>query len=160
MDHHREEDQPEDKPVCLVPGQLVSGFRIQPVEHDQPDRGQQGDHREEIGVGIRQADTDVDMSGETDRQEVEPVGEAQVGELIVILREDCGKAQGQKQGNRDKGEQFPVAGGAHPEMPSRASMSSTSEVASSSERIAWSVTDRCRLAGNEVVCTADEYLSR
>ena len=104
VDHRGEEDQPDHEPVRLVAGQFVPGLGIEPVEHDQADRGQQGHQREEVRIGVGQPDPDVDVGGEADRQEIEPVGKAQVGQLAVVLREDRGEAEGQKQGNRDEGQ--------------------------------------------------------
>ena len=104
LDHDREEDQPEHEPVGLVAGQLTTQFGVEPVEHDESEGGQQRHQREEVRVSVGQADPDVDVGGEADRQEVEPVGETQVGQLAVVLREDRGEAGGQEQGNRDEGQ--------------------------------------------------------
>ena len=79
LDRQREEDQAEDEPVGLVAGQAV----VDPVDHHQADRGQQGDQREEVRVGVGQPDPQVDVGGEAERQEVGAVDQAEVARAAL-----------------------------------------------------------------------------
>ena len=90
---------------------------VDPVDHHQPDRGQQGDQGEEVGIGVGEPDPQVDVGGEADGEEVGAVDQAEVAELGPILGEDGGEARGQEQGDRDQGEQFAVAGAHFPAPP-------------------------------------------
>ena len=146
LDRQREEDQPEHEPVGLVAGQAV----VDPVDHHQPEGGQQRDQREEVGVGVGQADPQVDVGGEADREEVGAVDQAEVAEPGVLLGEDRGEAGGEQERDGNQGEQLPVPGGAQG-TPWLFWMSSISETASSRERRSWPVTASRRLAGSDSV---------
>ena len=104
VDRQREEDEAEDEPVGLVAGQVG----VDPVDHHEAERGEQGDQREQVGVGVGQAEPQVDVGGEADREEVGAVDEAEVAEPRVLLGEDGGEAGGEQQGHRDQRQQLPV----------------------------------------------------
>ncbi len=50
VDRQGEEDEAEHEPVGLVAGEPL----VDPVDHHQPESGQQGNQREEVGVGVGQ----------------------------------------------------------------------------------------------------------
>ncbi len=89
LDRQGEEDEAEDEPVGLVAGQAF----VDPVEHHQAERGQHRHQREEVRVGVRQADPQVDVGGDADREEVGAVGDAEVAEFRALLGEDRGEAR-------------------------------------------------------------------
>ena len=76
-DRQHEEDQADDEPVRLIAGQAL----VDPVEHHQPDRRQQRDEREQVGVGVGEAEAQEDVRGEADREEVGAEDQAEVVEL-------------------------------------------------------------------------------
>ena len=106
LDRQGEEDEAEDEPVGLVAGEAL----VDPVDHHQAEGGQQGDQREEVGVGVGQAHAQEDVGGEADREEVGAVDEAEVAEAGVLLGEDRGEAGAEQQGDRDQGDELPVPG--------------------------------------------------
>ena len=106
VDRQREEDEAEHEPVGLVAGEVV----VDPVDHHQPEGGQQRDQREQVGVGVGEADPQVDVGGEADGEEVGAVDEAEVAEPGVLLGEDGGEAGGEQEGDRNQGDQLPVPG--------------------------------------------------
>jgi hypothetical protein len=61
-----EEEEAEHEPVGLVARPAL----VDPVDHHQPEGGQQRDQREEVGVGVGQADPQEDVGGQADREEV------------------------------------------------------------------------------------------
>ena len=155
LDRQREEDEAEDEPVGLVAGEAF----VDPVEHHQAERGQHRHQREEVRVGVRQADPQVDVGGDADREEVGAVGDAEVAEFRALLGEDRGEAGGQQQRHRDQREQLAVAGAGHRATPWPRSISSSSLTASSRERRPWPVTASLRFSGSDSVCTGAEYFS-
>ena len=146
LDRQREEDEAEDEPVGLVAGQAF----VDPVDHHQPERGQQRDQREQVGVGVGEPDPQVDVGREADREEVGAVDQAEVAELRVLLGEDGGEAGGEQERDGNQGEQLPVPGGRQGS-PWLFWISSIRETASSRERRSWPVTASRRLAGSDSV---------
>jgi hypothetical protein len=57
LDRQGEEDEAEDEPVGLVAGEPL----VDPVDHHQAEGGQQGDQREEVRVGVGEAQAQVDV---------------------------------------------------------------------------------------------------
>ena len=146
LDRQREEDEAEDEPVGLIAGEAL----VDPVDHHQPEGGQRRHQREQIGVGVGEADPQVDVSGDADRQKVGAVDEAEVAELFVLLRKDGGEARGEQGGDGNQGQELPVPS-ASQRSPSDFSMSSTRETASLRERSLWPVTASWRRAGRDSV---------
>ena len=58
-------------------GELV----VDPVDDHEPDRGEQGAEREQVRVGVGQADAEEEVRGEAEGEEVAAVDEADVGDL-------------------------------------------------------------------------------
>ena len=81
-DRRHEEEQADDEPVRLIAGEGL----VDPVEHHQPDRREQGDEREQVRVGVGQPDAQEDVRGEADREEVRAEDQARVVELVAARR--------------------------------------------------------------------------
>ena len=60
---------------------------VDPVDHHQPERSQQGDKGEQVGIRVRETDAEVDVGRQADREEVDAVDQAEVAEARVFLRE-------------------------------------------------------------------------
>ena len=103
-DRRHEQDQPDDEPVGLIAGEGL----VDPVEHHQPDGGQQRDEREQVGVGVGEPDAQEDVRAEADGEEVGAEDQAGIGELVAADDEDRGEAGDQQAGDRDQPEQLPV----------------------------------------------------
>ena len=136
LDRQGEEDEAEDEPVGLVAGQVG----VDPVDHHQAEGRQQRHQREEVGIGVGQADAQVEVGGEADGEEVGAVDQAEVVEPGVLLGEDRGEAGGEQQGDRDEGEQLPVAGGDHLDAPGSLRCLRPARRRRARERRSWPVT--------------------
>jgi hypothetical protein len=138
VDREREEDQPEHEPIGLVARQVV----VDAVDDDQPEGGEQRHEREQVGVGVGEPDSQVDVGGDTDRQEVAAIEQAEVAKpAAALLDEHRREAGGEQQRDRQQRDQLAVAGASHwpfPPLggnaPSLRSRSSISETASARER--------------------------
>ena len=115
-DRHREQDQPEHEPLRLLAG--VGG--ADPVDHHDPEAGQQRHQREHVGVGVGQRDADQDVGGQAQAQEDRPVGERDVGQHVLALDEHAGESGGDEQGGRNQAEQLTVARAHRASWPSSA----------------------------------------
>ena len=109
VDRQREQHQTEDEPVRLVAGEVF----VDPVDHHQAERGQQGGEREQVRVGVGQPQAQVDVGREADGEEVGAVDQAEVAEFRVLLGEDRGEAGGEQEGDGNEGDELPVACGDH-----------------------------------------------
>ena len=107
LDRQREQDQAEDEPVGLVAGEVF----VDPVDHHQAERGQQRDEREQVGVGVGQAQPQVDVGRQADGEEVGAVDQAEVAEFRVLLGEDRGEAGGEQEGDGNESDQLAIARG-------------------------------------------------
>ncbi len=104
-DRAAEEDEPDDEPLGLLAGQLG----VDPVDQHQPDGGEQGPEREEVGIGIRQARPDEEVGDDAQPQEHGAVGESRVGYVLGARCEHGGEAGGHEQRDGQEPEQLPRA---------------------------------------------------
>src|SRR5260221_6151215 len=147
LDRQCEEDKAKHEPVRLIAGQAL----VDPVDHHQPEGGQQGNQGEEVGIGVRQSQPQVDVGSDADREEVGAVDETEIAETGVLLGEPRGEPGAEQERDRDQGEELPVPDAAPQGTPWLRSMSSIKETASERERTSWPVTAARRLPGRDSV---------
>src|SRR5207244_3431231 len=80
---------------------------VDPVDHPQPEAGEQCDEREQVRVRVREREADDEVRGQAQSEEPRADGQAQVREQLVALDEDRGEARGDEQRGGDEPEQLP-----------------------------------------------------
>ena len=135
-DRGGEEPQPDDEPLRLLAGQLL----VDAVDHHQAEAGQDGEEREQVGVGVGQREAQHHVRRQAQAEEDRPVGQRDVVDDVVALDEDGREARRQQQRRRHERQQLAVARTGHRAASSPVSSCVTRSCASSLERSACSVT--------------------
>jgi hypothetical protein len=110
QDRGREQDQPDDEPLCLLA--RVGG--VDPVDHHDPEARQQRHQGEQVRVGVGQREAQEHVRGQAQREEDRAIGQRRVGEDVLALDEDRGEARDHEAGRRQQPQQLAVAR-AHPD---------------------------------------------
>ena len=148
-DRHREQHEPQHEPLGLLA--RVGG--TDPVDHHDPEAGQERHQGEHVGVGVGQRDADEDVPDQAQAQEDRPVGERHVGQHLLALDEHAGESSGDEQGGRDQAEQLTVARAHRASWPSSAAC--TRPIAFPCERNWWLSSRARRSAGTALAGTPE-----
>ena len=116
-DRDREQDQAEHEPLSLLAGQRG----IDPVDHHQPEAGQQGDQREHVRVRIRKRHPDEHVPRDAQPEEDRAVGQRHIRQHVGALDEHAREPSGQQQRRRDQADKLAVARG-HRDRPGTTSL--------------------------------------
>ena len=120
-DRGRKQHQADDHPLCL----LARQHGVYAIDHHDPDAGEHGGEREQVGVRVRQREADHQVRGKAQPEEDRAVGQREVGGVVegevgggargVVfgLDEDRGEAGGYQQRGGHEAEQLAVAHAEH-----------------------------------------------
>ena len=121
-DRRREQHQPEHHPLRL----LARERRFDAVDHHDPDAGQDGHEREQVGVGVRQRVADHEVRSQAQAEEQRAVGQRHAGGVVErqvgraarsvtsCLDEDRGEAGRHQQRGGHEAEKLAIPGAEHP----------------------------------------------
>jgi hypothetical protein len=108
-DRRREEPQADDEPLRLLAREVL----VDAVDHHQAEAREDGEQREEIGIGVRERHPQHDVGSQAQAEEQGAVGQRDVGEHVVALDEHRREAGREQQRGRNEREQLAVARAPH-----------------------------------------------